>query len=886
MKRFLLICLLIALVACGGGEPTPDLAATIAAQQLTIVAQSADELATAPLPTTQSPTNEAAESATLPPAPTNAPTRAPSATLVIPTVDPNAPLFYVATDGNDETGTGSAESPWATITRALDSVSDGSVILVRPGLYEGRVRIRGQFANGVTVRSEIPYQARLRAMETVLTIFEAQGITIEGFDVAHSGPGAEPIVVQIQDLMGEAPGGAEFTSRITLRNNILHDAYDNDILKINNAAQQIAIIGNLFYNQGDSDEHIDINSVQNVLIEGNLFFNDFGASGRPISGESSNYIVIKDSNGDEDGIVGTRDVAIRQNLFFNWQGNEGSNFILLGEDGNSYYEAEQITIENNLILGNSGGRVRAPFGFKGVHEVFVRHNTVLGDMPSGAFALRSNVEGENQPNDAIVLQANIFADPTGTMELLATAPEGETADLQLQGNLYWNGGQPIPTSEYDVINVSADASAILGDPRLPDPANLVAPSWDGAQFADGSVSIGEAFTRIVQNYAIPASDSAALGGAEGGVVTLDLLGQARPADSADVGAYQVQNGEKPLQPPADAPTNIPAPAEEGSSDTGGGEPAEETGGGEVAAVGPESAELWQSDSPAYFAYTINQGDTNTLYLLEVAEGATPRDLSAELGVSGWVTLSGNGAWLLTNSEQLDPECAGWPCLALYPREGGAGEILRTPNGPARSEGVGAVSRDGSAVAFRDGGGAHERDVWVTQRTAGGWSEAVAISADSTYSYHSLPVFSADGQKLLFVCSDDPYDGAAICEANRDGSGFRVVVTAEEGGSAESNLLYPTYEADGSILFEANWQDGEQIWRIPSGGGELSLVAPLFSNDNAPCVLSDGRILSLWLQRVGNDNGSHEVKVMSADGSRYAMLLTGVDVFDIGMGCGQ
>lgn len=81
------------------------------------------------------------------------------------------------------------------------------MILVRAGLYSGRVRIRGQFANGVTVRSEIPYQAQLRADETVLTIFEAQGITIEGFDIAHASPAAEPIVVQIQDALGDEPGG-------------------------------------------------------------------------------------------------------------------------------------------------------------------------------------------------------------------------------------------------------------------------------------------------------------------------------------------------------------------------------------------------------------------------------------------------------------------------------------------------------------------------------------------------------------------------------------------------------------------------------------------------------------------------------------------------------
>lgn len=314
-------------------------------------------------------------------------------TLVSPPVDPNAPAYYVATDGDDETGEGTMAAPWATITHALDSVADGSVILVRPGLYIGRVRIRGQFASGVTVRSEIPYQARLRADETALTIFEAQGITIEGFDVAHSSPAAAALVVQIQDGLGDEPGGAEFTSRITLRNNILHDSYNNDILKINNGAQQIAIIGNIFYNQGNSDEHIDINSARDVVIEDNIFFNDFAASGRASSGESSSFIVVKDSNGEDDGLVGMEGLTIRRNIFFHYEGSGGQYMVLLGEDGNPYYEVRNALIENNLFLGD-GTAVRAPFGTKGVQDVVFRHNTIVGDMPGGAFAWRSNVEGE------------------------------------------------------------------------------------------------------------------------------------------------------------------------------------------------------------------------------------------------------------------------------------------------------------------------------------------------------------------------------------------------------------------------------------------------------------------------------------------------------------
>ena len=134
-----------------------------------------------------------------------------------------ANIYYVATDGSDQSGDGTGTSPWATITHAVDSVPDASTILVRPGTYTGRVRLRGAFTQGVIIRSEIPYLAKLRNSSTVVTCFYGQGITLEGFDIAHSGPGAGALVIQIQDLIGE-PGGVDRVGRITLRNNILHDS--------------------------------------------------------------------------------------------------------------------------------------------------------------------------------------------------------------------------------------------------------------------------------------------------------------------------------------------------------------------------------------------------------------------------------------------------------------------------------------------------------------------------------------------------------------------------------------------------------------------------------------------------------------------------------------
>ena len=480
-------------------------------------------------------------------------------------------FYYVATTGSDENGSGSTQNPWATINHALLNVPDGATILVKPGTYTGRVRLRGTFAQGVTVRAAVPYQARLRNDGTVVTCYYGQGITLEGFDIAHSGPGSGGLVVQIQDLIDE-PGGAEFVSRITLRNNILHDSFNNDVLKVNNGAGNILIAGNIFYNQEGSDEHIDVNSVTDVLIQDNVFLNDFAGSGRINNNNTSSYIVIKDSNGNDDTNLGSRNITVRRNVFLNWEGSTGSNFVLVGEDANPYFEAENVLVENNLMLGNSANVMRAAFGVKGGKDVTFRHNTVVGDLPALAYAMRLTQEGQNPANENIRFYNNIWSDPTGTMGAenasrpndFSDTPRGETASWTLNNNLYWNGGQDIPTSASETINYTDDGVGLVADPQLPTLTNIVLPRWDegAAQFADGSTTIRGVFERLVAQYGTPNQSSAVIDAANvAESPSDDILGNMRPNGAADIGAVEVTSGPSPTatRQPTSTLTATPTP---------------------------------------------------------------------------------------------------------------------------------------------------------------------------------------------------------------------------------------------------------------------------------------------------------------------------------------
>ncbi len=130
-------------------------------------------------------------------------------------------------------------------------------------------------------------------------------------------------------------------------------------------------------------------------------------------------------------------------------------------------------------------------------------------------------------------------------------------------------------------------------------------------------------------------------------------------------------------------------------------------------------------------------------------------------------------------------------------------------------------------------------------------------------------------------------GSQICEVNIDGSGFRVAVSIDNtpaGASQAEALHHAYYDSDDSIVFEGDWDFNEVIARMEVGETQPEIIGE-FGNDNSPCVLPNGNIVSLWLARADNPAGNHELKVMNTDGTTHFVLLQ-QDTADIGTGCSR
>jgi hypothetical protein len=86
-----------------------------------------------------------------------------------------------------------------------------------------------------------------------------------------------------------------------------------------------------------------------------------------------------------------------------------------------------------------------------------------------------------------------------------------------------------------------------------------------------------------------------------------------------------------------------------------------------------------------------------------------------------------------------------------------------------------------------------------------------------------------------------------------------------------------------LIFESDRGTGELISKYDPRTSSEAAVFPGYSNDNSPCVLPSGHVVSLWCD---NDSagGIHQLKVSLPSVSGHFVLMPEVDVTDAGIAC--
>ncbi|HSG18510.1 MAG TPA: hypothetical protein VLE70_19610 [Anaerolineae bacterium] len=462
----------------------------------------------------------------------------------------------------DDTNPGTQADPWATLQHAAETIPDaGCTVWFESGTYVGENQIEARFQTLATFKAIIPYSAILENGGPTLSLKGARNLLFEGFEIRHSPQAAAKHVIET----ARKTGTSTWTENVIFRDNIIHDSYNNDLMKIHNGSRFITVEGNVFYNQATGEQHLDVNSVTDVVIQDNLFFNDFAGSGRQNNNDTKHFIVVKDANEGEDGLEGSERVTIRRNVFLNWEG-ELVTFMQIGNDGKAFHEAEDVMVENNLLIGNSANAISAPLGIRGAKNVTLRNNTIVGDLPAKAYGIRAEIIDLNPQNQNIFLYNNIWADPTGTMGAegpgdnsheFSNGDPAQSSNVILDNNLYWNGNAAIPPGDL-VSPLVDDANRVVGDPLLnTNHGSITLPRWNGVSFASGNTSVRDEFIRLVVAYGqIPAGSPAGGQADPANAPGDDILGRSRSA-GPELGAYEYVTGPGGTATPT--PTNTPPP---------------------------------------------------------------------------------------------------------------------------------------------------------------------------------------------------------------------------------------------------------------------------------------------------------------------------------------
>ena len=260
------------------------------------------------------------------------------------------------------------------------------------------------------------------------------------------------------------------------------------------------------------------------------------------------------------------------------------------------------------------------------------------------------------------------------------------------------------------------------------------------------------------------------------------------------------------------------------------------------------------------------------------------------GKDNAASLSLDGRFLALDTGRL--ACLRGDCLGVAGGDLKTLALISAGGTPLPPAGRPSISAGGGRVVYPKSSPGRV-DLYSVAHDGSGWAAEVPLTAASPYPYHHDVAFSWDGSKVVFDCGPSQYQdpGTCICEARTDGSSLRKVLCPEDSqaGTKDNELHHPAYAPDGTIVFEADWNSNETVWRMNPDGSEVTKISPAaYTDDNSPCVLLDGRIASLWLGRKETDGTSknfHELKVMNADGSGAEMVVTGIDIVDVGLSCG-
>jgi parallel beta-helix repeat protein len=408
-----------------------------------------------------------------------------------------ATTYYVSPTGSDNNA-GSAQSPWATLQHAVDTIAPGDTILVNSGTYVGcRIGMPGnpsavktlEAAPGAAVLVNAPgpdnkHNSIIEVENFALTMSDW---VIAGFEVANSPNYGIDVRV---------------TDRITVENNHVHNSALTGIFT---AFSNYVVIQN---NETDhNNEHgiYQSNSSVYPAIRGNNS-HDNASAGIHMNGDDTEA----PPNGKKTGLV--QYATVEDNIIWN-NGTAGGSGINC--DG-----VDDSLIANNLLYNNhaSGISLYAIDGAHGSSNNMVYNNTILM-APNSRFVINiPNDGGGKKPPVGNIVKNNILYTPDsnhGSILVAKAGVEGFESDYNVVVNVFSINNDNSTISLKKWQSHGYDLHSIIATPEQ----LFINPAANNYQLKPGS----------------PAIDA----GTTLSAVPVDIVGVTRPQGSAyDIGCYE------------------------------------------------------------------------------------------------------------------------------------------------------------------------------------------------------------------------------------------------------------------------------------------------------------------------------------------------------------
>lgn len=360
-----------------------------------------------------------------------------------------ATTYYVATTGNDNTGTGSLSQPFASLSRAIEEASPSDIIELRGGNYvSNEIRIN---KNNLTIRSYLGETAILTAVTNVEDISSC---------IWYNEPETVGGVLENLEIIGGYYYGIKFesdwdwdnnipfanrhgASNITVRNCYIHHT-GRDGVKLTPACSNITIENCQISHTGTGPgalldynaEGIDNVNAPNMTVTA-CYIHDIATTGIYVKGGGQNCL-IQNNHIENTGEGGIYLGFYTDADWFNTDANP------------QYYENINGTVINNYILNVQ----YAGIGLFGAKDAKVWFNTIINAATADTYAALmlapsdvwvSDSYTATPPNNNVSIQNNIFVQPANaTMPMVRVRENAISGNVQWNNNLYYkNANNPI-----------------------------------------------------------------------------------------------------------------------------------------------------------------------------------------------------------------------------------------------------------------------------------------------------------------------------------------------------------------------------------------------------------------------------------------------------------